>query len=138
MQKTDHDLRLSGDVIPFQPRAVQSKKGQTKKVMTTTIAALIAVTILHDETESPEDKLIDMIEANGEAETFVRQITGDNGNHFVSYGTEAGQFQERGYSAVICGPGDISVAHQPDEYVSVDDMLDSAKVMAISLEGLLK
>jgi hypothetical protein len=70
MQKTDHDLRLSGDVIPFQPRAVQSKKGQTKKVMTTTIAALIAVTILHDETESPEDKLIDMIEANGEAEVM--------------------------------------------------------------------
>ena len=56
-------------------------------------------------------------EANGEAETFVRQITGDNGNHFVSYGTEAGQFQERGYSAVICGPGDISVAHQPNEYI---------------------
>ena len=56
-------------------------------------------------------------EANGEAETFVRQITGDNGNHYVSYGTEAGQFQERGYSAVICGPGDISVAHQPDEYI---------------------
>ena len=56
-------------------------------------------------------------EINGEAETFVRQITGDNGNHFVSYGTEAGQFQERGYSAVICGPGDISVAHQPDEYL---------------------
>ena len=56
-------------------------------------------------------------ETNGEAETFVRQITGDNGNHFVSYGTEAGQFQERGYSAVICGPGDISVAHQPNEYI---------------------
>ena len=44
-------------------------------------------------------------------------VPGDNGNHFVSYGTEAGQFQERGYSAVICGPGDISVAHQPDEYL---------------------
>ena len=38
--------------------------------MTTTIAALIAVTILHDETESPEDKLIDMIEASGEAEVM--------------------------------------------------------------------
>jgi acetylornithine deacetylase len=36
----------------------------------------------------------------------------------VSYGTEAGQFQERGYSAVICGPGDIAQAHQPDEYIT--------------------
>ena len=70
MQKTDHEMRLSGDVIPFEPRALKSEKGQTKKVVTTTIAALIAVTILHDETESPEEKLIDMIEAGGEAEVM--------------------------------------------------------------------
>ena len=70
MQTTDHEMRLSGDIIPFQPRTVKSGKGQQKKVATTTIAALIAVTILHDETESPEDKLIDMIEASGEAEVM--------------------------------------------------------------------
>ena len=55
-------------------------------------------------------------ETEGEAEMIVRQITGDNGTHVVSYGTEAGQFQERGYSAVICGPGDIAQAHQPNEF----------------------
>ena len=38
-------------------------------------------------------------EKDGLAETFVRQITGDNASHKVSYGTEAGQFQEAGYSA---------------------------------------
>ena len=70
MQTTDHEMRLSGDIIPFQPRTVKSGKEQQKKVVTTTIAALIAVTILHDETESPEDKLIDMIEASGEAEVM--------------------------------------------------------------------
>jgi len=70
MQTSDHDMRLSGDVIPFQPKDGQPKKGQTKKVVTTTIAALIAVTILHDDTESPEDKLIDLIEASGEAEVM--------------------------------------------------------------------
>ena len=37
----------------------------------------------------------------------------------VSYGTEAGQFQAEGYSAVVCGPGDIAQAHQPDEWLSV-------------------
>ena len=71
MQKTDHEMRLSGDIIPFQPRTVKSGKRQQKKVVTTTtIAALIAVTILHDDTESPEDKLIAMIEASGEAEVM--------------------------------------------------------------------
>lgn len=68
MQTTDHEMRLSGDIIPFQPRKLKLEKGQSKKVETTTIAALIAVTILHNDAESPEDKLINMIEASGEAE----------------------------------------------------------------------
>lgn len=58
-------------------------------------------------------------EVGGEAETLVRGITGDNAAHVVSYGTEAGQFQQAGYSAVICGPGHIAQAHQPNEYISV-------------------
>ncbi len=58
-------------------------------------------------------------EEDGAAETLVRQITGDNASHKVSYGTEAGQFQEAGYSAVICGPGDIGQAHQPNEFIEV-------------------
>ena len=58
-------------------------------------------------------------ETEGEAETLVRQLTGDNASHKVSYGTEAGQFQEAGYSAVICGPGDIAQAHQPNEFIEV-------------------
>jgi acetylornithine deacetylase len=59
-------------------------------------------------------------EKDGAAETLVRRLTGDNATHVVSYGTEAGQFQERGYSAVICGPGDIAQAHQPNEFITVE------------------
>lgn len=55
----------------------------------------------------------------GQAEALVRQITGDNGSHVVSYGTEAGHFQTAGYSAVVCGPGSIEQAHQPDEFISI-------------------
>ena len=58
-------------------------------------------------------------EVEGGAEQLVRQITGDNAVNVVSYGTEAGQFQERGYSAVICGPGDIAQAHQPNEFITI-------------------
>jgi acetylornithine deacetylase len=58
-------------------------------------------------------------ESDGVAERLVRTITGDNGTHVVSYGTEAGQFQERGYSALVCGPGDIAQAHQPNEFITV-------------------
>ena len=58
-------------------------------------------------------------ETEGRAETLVRRITGDNGQHVVSYGTEAGQFQAAGYSSIVCGPGDIAQAHQPDEFITV-------------------
>jgi len=58
-------------------------------------------------------------EQGGAAEALARALTGDNAGHVVSYGTEAGQFQERGYSSIICGPGDIAQAHQPDEFISL-------------------
>lgn len=58
-------------------------------------------------------------EQDGAAERLARQLTGDNAEHVVSYQTEAGQFQERGLSTVICGPGSIDQAHQPDEFVSI-------------------
>lgn len=75
-------------------------------------------------------------EEAGAAEGLVRQITGDNGRHVVSYGTEAGQFQERGYSAVICGPGDIAQAHQPDEYITVAQFEAGHDFMRALLERL--
>lgn len=60
-------------------------------------------------------------EENGAAEALCRRLTGDNAKHVVSYGTEGGQFQAiAGYSTVVCGPGDIAQAHQPDEWISVE------------------
>ena len=59
-------------------------------------------------------------ESEGAAEALARRITGDNAPHAVSYATEAGQFQEAGYSAVIIGPGNIEQAHQPNEWISLD------------------
>lgn len=57
-------------------------------------------------------------EADGEAERVARKLAGDNGPaRVVAYAAEAGQFQEAGFSTVICGPGSIEQAHQPDEYV---------------------
>jgi len=60
--------------------------------------------------------------AAGPAEALARSLTGDNGRHVVSYQTEAGHFQDRGLSTVICGPGSIAQAHQPDEFISVSEL----------------
>lgn len=58
-------------------------------------------------------------EADGAAERLARSLTGDNAEHVVAYGTEAGQFQAEAFSTVVCGPGDIAQAHAADEYISL-------------------
>lgn len=60
-------------------------------------------------------------ETDGAAEALCRALTGDNGTHVVSYGTEAGHFQQNGYSTVVCGPGDIEQAHKPDEFIELSE-----------------
>ncbi len=61
-------------------------------------------------------------EEDGIAERLARRVTGDNGTHVVSYGTEAGQFQREGYSVVVCGPGSIEQAHQPNEFITLEQL----------------
>jgi acetylornithine deacetylase len=40
----------------------------------------------------------------------------------VSYASEAGQFQAAQIPTVVCGPGSIEQAHQPDEYIEVSEL----------------
>ena len=56
-------------------------------------------------------------EPGGAAETLVRQLTGYNASDAVAYGAEGGQFQQAGFSTVLCGPGSIDQAHQHNEYI---------------------
>jgi acetylornithine deacetylase len=63
-------------------------------------------------------------EPEGAAEAFARRLAGDNGPaRAVSFAAEAGQFQRAGFSTVLCGPGSIEQAHQPDEYVEISQMV---------------
>ncbi len=57
-----------------------------------------------------------------EACEFVSSITGDNSREVVSFGTEAGLFQEIGISTVVCGPGSIEQAHKIDEFIKLDEL----------------
>ncbi len=57
-----------------------------------------------------------------EACEFVSSITGDNSREVVSFGTEAGLFQEIGISTVVCGPGSIDQAHKIDEFIQLDEL----------------
>jgi acetylornithine deacetylase len=49
---------------------------------------------------------------------MVRQLTGSNSAGYVSYGTEAGLYEEAGIPSIVCGPGDIAQAHTADEWIA--------------------
>lgn len=53
------------------------------------------------------------------AATLVADLLDNPPRTVVSFGTEAGLYQRRGIPAVVCGPGSITVAHQPDEHVAL-------------------
>ena len=69
-----------------------------------------------------------------EACEFISNITGDNSREVVSFGTEAGLFQEIGISTVVCGPGSIEQAHKVDEFIKLDELKKCLKL----LEGIKK
>jgi acetylornithine deacetylase len=68
--------------------------------------------------------------ADNPAERFLRELTGDNATRVAAYATEAGQFQRRGLPTVVCGPGSIEQAHQPDEYVAISELQRGVELFA--------
>jgi acetylornithine deacetylase len=61
-------------------------------------------------------------EPGSEAERLGLRLAGRNGTVTVPFATEAGRFQTAGIPTIVCGPGSIDQAHQPDEYISLDDL----------------
>lgn len=69
-------------------------------------------------------------EENGAAEALCLHLTGGNRAVTAAFTSEAGQFQESGISAVMCGPGSIAQAHQPDEFIALEQV--------VACEGFLR
>ena len=61
-------------------------------------------------------------EDKSDACELISTLTGDNSRQVVSFGTEAGLFQEIGISTVVCGPGSIEQAHKIDEFIVLDEL----------------
>ena len=59
---------------------------------------------------------------NSEAESLARTLIGTNRSYTVAYLTEAGLFQRAGMAAIVCGPGSIDQAHQPNEWISLSQI----------------
>jgi len=62
------------------------------------------------------------LDASHPLATEVMRLTGTNSTGKVSYGTEGGYYQRAGIPTIICGPGHIAQAHQPDEWIAEDQL----------------
>jgi acetylornithine deacetylase len=62
-------------------------------------------------------------EPGSAAEQLAFRLTKSNRTHAVAFATEAGRFQAARVPTVVCGPGSIDQAHQPDEFISEEQMI---------------
>ncbi len=65
---------------------------------------------------------------------LAQQLSGHDRVTQVAFGTEAGLFKQSGIPTVVCGPGHIAQAHQPDEFVSLSQLAQCEAFM----QGLAK
>ena len=56
------------------------------------------------------------------AEKLAKRLAQSDDVTTASYATEAGQFQTNGIPTIVCGPGSIRQAHQPDEYMKLSEI----------------
>jgi acetylornithine deacetylase len=68
--------------------------------------------------------------------SLASQLSGHSAQTAVSFGTEAGLFQQAGIPAIVCGPGDIARAHRPEEFITTAE-LDAACAFVMALGARL-
>ena len=66
--------------------------------------------------------------------TLTKQLAGSNSAGRVSYGTEGGIYEQAGIPTIVCGPGSITQAHKPDEWIAISQ-LDECDRFIRSLAG---
>ena len=73
---------------------------------------------------------LEWVDASPALDLMRSLLGGDPPVGVVAYGTEAGLYQAAGIPSVVWGPGDIAVAHRPDEFVEVGDLEACLAVLA--------
>jgi acetylornithine deacetylase len=63
----------------------------------------------------------------------VEELTGDSAGT-VAFGTEGPYLNQLGMDTVVLGPGSIDQAHQPDEYLTLDSLEPTVRILRCLIE----
>ncbi len=94
-------------------------RGWAQDLVPEMLAVSEASGITMDEHNSTPGLGMDEMDA---AVRLVCALSGSNQTSKVAFTTEAGLFQQAGIPAVVCGPGNITQAHRPDEFVTLEQV----------------
>jgi len=108
---------IPGFDIPSVRRRLDSFVAESILPRMRAVAPETDVTTIQDSASPPL-----VPEDDSPAEALVRLLTGANIAGAASFGTEACHFQESGIPAVLCGPGSIAQAHQPNEFIDLEQI----------------
>ena len=90
------------------------KKYPEADIVTTRKSYMAGVTLPEDATDCAQ---------------LVKHCAGSNQEFAVSFGTEAGIFNNGGIPSIVCGPGDIEQAHKPNEFVAIEQIAECVAFM---------
>ena len=111
--------RLDWEMRPVQPSDTDFVLGELERLIEGEL--LPAMRAIHPGAEIRTEVVAEVAglvpQRDNRARDLVMELTGANSAGLVPFGTEAGLFQGIGIPSVICGPGSISQAHKPDEYI---------------------
>ena len=130
----DWQVRSLPDAEPdFAPKRLKAYAEQTLLPRMRRVAPTASI-----ETQHRGSAPAFLAKPGSEAVALALALTGANATSTVSYGTEAGLFEEAGCPTVICGPGDIEQAHVADEFVvaaQLDACMSSLSKLAEKLSS---
>lgn len=122
---------LSWEFRPLPGEDVEDVVGRVDRFVAADLAPRLKA-------EAPEGEIVNrrvvMLPAlepdpDGAAEALARQLSGANRAATVAFATEAGLFRQAGFPTVVIGPGDIAVAHRPDEYITRDQLASAMQFL---------
>lgn len=113
------------NIVPSRCDVVWEFRPKDDSTMQDILAAV--ETYLQTQTEPPTTTLLACVPPlmqNADAVAFAAELGGQLPAHDLPFGTEGGFFDEAGIATVVCGPGTIAQAHQPDEWIAVEQLAE--------------